>query len=92
MSSQSPHMTGWMRAFFITIGIISVTVSFVALFRPMLTIEIVLLSIPLVLPLNSASWIIEGAAGKQTTIRSPHTQRMPSTQGSDKDGLEPSIK
>ena len=57
-------MTGWMRTFFIIIGVISVIISFVALFRPMLTIEIVLLLIPLVLMLNGVSWIIQGAAGK----------------------------
>ena len=64
MSAQAPRMTGWVRTFFIIIGVISVIISFVALFRPMLTIEIVLLLIPLVLMLNGVSWIIQGAAGK----------------------------
>ncbi len=64
MTAQEPLMSSWMRAFFIIIGVISVIVSFVAPFRPLLTIEIVLLLIPLVLLLNGTSWIVHGAAGK----------------------------
>lgn len=57
-------MSTWMRAFFIIIGVISVIISFVTLLRPLPTIEIILLLIPLVLLLNGISWIVHGAAGK----------------------------
>jgi len=62
--SAPTGMPGWMRAVFIVIGIISVIISFAAIFRPLLSIEIVLILIPLVLLINGISWIIHGAAGK----------------------------
>ncbi len=53
-----------MRAIFIIVGLISVIISFAAIYRPWLSIEIVLFLIPLVLLINGISWIIHGAAGK----------------------------
>lgn len=53
-----------MRAIFVIIGLISVIISFAAIYRPWLSIEIVLFLIPLVLLINGISWIIHGAAGK----------------------------
>jgi uncharacterized membrane protein HdeD (DUF308 family) len=50
--------------FFVAIGVVSVIVSFIALMRPMFTLEIVLLLIPLVLLMNGISWIIHGSTGK----------------------------
>jgi hypothetical protein len=41
-----------------------VIVSFAAMFRPWITVELVLILIPLVLLINGISWIIQGAAGK----------------------------
>ena len=58
------RMPNWMRAVFIIIGLISVVISFVAIYRPMLSIEILLILIPLVLLINGISWIIHGAAGR----------------------------
>jgi len=57
-------MAGWMRAFFVIIGIVSVVLSFIALNRPMLSLEVVLLLIPLILLLNGISWIVHGAMGR----------------------------
>ena len=57
-------MPGWARALFIIFGVLSVIVSFVAMFRPWITVELVLILIPLVLLINGISWIIQGAAGK----------------------------
>jgi len=57
-------MPSWMRAIFIIIGVISVIISFAAIYRPWLSIEIVLLLIPLVLLINGISWIIHGAVGR----------------------------
>ncbi|MCJ7455645.1 hypothetical protein MUP07_02725 [Candidatus Bathyarchaeota archaeon] len=57
-------MPAWMRAVFIIVGLFSVIISFVAIYRPWLTVEIVLLLIPLVLLINGISWIIHGAAGR----------------------------
>jgi len=57
-------MPGWARAHFIIFGVISVIVSFAAMFRPWITVELVLILIPLVLLINGISWIIQGAAGK----------------------------
>jgi len=59
-----PRMPGWARALFIIFGVISVIVSFAAMFRPWITVELVLILIPLVLLINGVSWIIQGAAGK----------------------------
>jgi len=53
-----------MRAVFVIIGLLSAIISFVAIYRPWLTVEIVLLLIPLVLLINGISWIIHGAAGR----------------------------
>jgi uncharacterized membrane protein HdeD (DUF308 family) len=53
-----------MRAFFIVIGLFSVIASFVAIFRPWLSIELVLILIPLVLLINGISWIIHGFAAR----------------------------
>jgi len=58
------RMPSWMRAIFVIIGALSVIISFAALYRPWLSIEIVLLLIPLVLLINGISWIIHGAAGR----------------------------
>lgn len=57
-------MPGWMRAFFIVIGLFSVIASFVAMLRPWLSIELVLILIPLVLLINGISWIIHGSAAR----------------------------
>jgi uncharacterized membrane protein HdeD (DUF308 family) len=57
-------MPAWMRAVFVIIGLLSAIISFVAIYRPWLTVEIVLLLIPLVLLINGISWIIHGAAGR----------------------------
>ena len=62
--SAGVRMPNWMRAVFIIIGLISVVISFVAIYRPMLSIEILLILIPLVLLINGISWIIHGAAGR----------------------------
>jgi uncharacterized membrane protein HdeD (DUF308 family) len=58
------RMPGWMRAFFIVIGLFSVIASFVAMLRPWLSIELVLILIPLVLLINGISWIIHGSAAR----------------------------
>jgi len=57
-------MPVWMRVVFIIVGLLSVIISFVAIYRPWLTVEIVLLLIPLVLLINGVSWTIHGAAGR----------------------------
>lgn len=57
-------MPSWMRAVFIIIGIISVIASFAAIYRPWLSLEIVLVLIPLVLLINDISWVIHGAVGR----------------------------
>ena len=57
-------MPSWARALFVIIGILSVIIAFVAMFRPLVTVEIVLILIPLVLLINGISWIVLGSAGK----------------------------
>jgi uncharacterized membrane protein HdeD (DUF308 family) len=64
MTAGTAGMLSWMRAIFVIIGVLSVIISFAALYRPWLSIEIVLLLIPLVLLINGISWIIHGAAGR----------------------------
>ena len=57
-------MARWMRWIFVVIGVLTVVISFVAMMRPLLTLELVLFLIPLVLLMNGISWIIHGASGK----------------------------
>lgn len=58
------RMPSWMRTVLIIIGIISVIACFAAIYRPWLSLEIVLVLIPLVLLINGISWVIHGAVGR----------------------------
>ncbi len=56
-------MPGWMRGLFVILGIITVIFGFICMFRPMVTVEFILVLVPLALLVNGISWIVLGAAG-----------------------------
>lgn len=46
------------------VGILLVIFGFVCMFRPLVTVEFVLILIPVALLINGISWIVLGSAGK----------------------------
>ncbi len=57
-------MPGWLRGIYILVGILLVIFGFVCMFRPLVTVEFVLILIPVALLINGISWIVLGSAGK----------------------------
>ncbi len=55
---------GWVRALYVIVGILLVIFGFVCMFRPLVTLEFVLILVPLALLINDISWIVLGAAAK----------------------------
>ena len=55
---------GWVRALYVIVGILLVIFGFVCMFRPLVTLEFVLILVPLALLINGISWIVLGAAAK----------------------------
>jgi len=57
------NMPGWARGLFVILGLLTVIFAFICMFRPMVTVEFVLILVPLALLVNGISWIVLGAAG-----------------------------